>query len=187
MLEHDEFLFLWFAHAFSHTFTTFGLYAVDEESSSEEVRIMMIHQSQRQDSNAEAIIRGYYDEIFIAGTMNRAAIERYFAADFVGHDLPLGLQGREGYAKFVGMLALSFGELTPIAAGDLFSHGDKVVARWASSGRHSAEFMGIPATGRRVTLKGIDIFRLREGKIADLWQEIDLMSILQQISAPTWG
>jgi hypothetical protein len=34
-------------------------------------------------------------------------------------------------------------------------------------------------------MKGIDIFRLAGGKIADLWQEIDVMGLLQQISAPT--
>jgi predicted ester cyclase len=44
--------------------------------------------------------------------------------------------------------------------------------------------MGIPATGQRITVKGIDIFRLAEGKIADLWQEMDLLGILQQISVP---
>jgi predicted ester cyclase len=82
------------------------------------------------------------------------------------------------------MLATSFRELAPIAACDLFSYDDKVVARWSSSGVHNAEFMGIPATGRRVMLKGIDLFHLREGKIIDLWQEIDIMGILQQISAP---
>jgi len=130
------------------------------------------------------MIRYFYDELFLAGTLNRAAIEHYFAADFVAHDLPLGLHGREGYTKFMGMLATSFRELTPIATDDLFSCGNKVVARWSSSGRHSAEFMGIPATGRCVTLKGIDLFRLREGKITNLWQEIDIMGILQQISAP---
>ena len=144
----------------------------------------IIHQSSQQSRKAEAIIRGYYDDLFLTGTLNRAAIERYFAADFVAHDLPLGLCGREGYTKFVSMLATSFLDLTPIAAGDLFSDGDRVVARWSSSGIHRAEFMGIPATGRRVTLKGIDLFRLDEGKIAALWQEIDIMSILQQISAP---
>ena len=56
----------------------------------------IIHQSRQQGRNAEAIIRCYYDEIFRAGTLNRAAIERYFAADFVAHDLPPGLGGRAG-------------------------------------------------------------------------------------------
>ena len=45
--------------------------------------------------------------------------------------------------------------------------------------------MGIPATGRRVTVKGIAIFRLADGKIADLWQEMDIIGLLQQICAPT--
>jgi steroid delta-isomerase-like uncharacterized protein len=132
-----------------------------------------------------AIIRRFYDDVFIAGKMNPAAIDQYLAADFVGHDLPAGLEGREGYKKYVGMLAASFSDMTHIQARDMIDKGDKVVVRWSSVGRHTGEFMGIPASGRRVTVKGIDIFRLVEGKIADLWQEIDIMGLLQQISAPT--
>ena len=56
----------------------------------------IIHQRSQQGRRAEAIIRCYYDEIFRAGTLNRAAIERYFATDFVAHDLPPGLGGRAG-------------------------------------------------------------------------------------------
>jgi predicted ester cyclase len=114
--------------------------------------------------------------------MNSAAIDQYLAADFVGHDLPPGLNGREGFKKLVGMFAASFSDTTRIEAHEVIANGDKIVVRWSSTARHTGEFMGIPATGRRVTLKGIDIFRLAGGKIADLWQEMDMLGILQQIS-----
>ena len=130
----------------------------------------------------KAVIRRFYDDVFAAGKMNIAAIDQYLAADFVGHDLPAGLNGGAGYKKFVGMFAASFSDTTPIEAHEMISNGDKIVVRWSSTGKHSGEFMGIPATGRRITVKGIDIYRLAEGKIADLWQEIDLLGILQQIS-----
>ena len=131
----------------------------------------------------ETIVRRFYEELFVTGTMNIA--DNYLAYDFASHDLPTGLEGREGYKKYVGMLATSFSELTPIELHDIVANGDKVVARWSSTGRHSDEFMGIPATGRQVTVKGIDIFRLADGKIAELWQEMDIIGLLQQICAPT--
>jgi predicted ester cyclase len=146
-----------------------------------------IYHNSPQSRKAEVIVRCYYDELFQAGSLNRAAIERYFAADFEAHDLPPGLRGQAGYAEFVGMLATSFCDLTPIVTCELFSSGEQVAARWCSIGIHCAEFMGIPATGRRVILKGIDLFHLREEKIATLWQEIDLMGILQQITASPRG
>lgn len=133
----------------------------------------------------KAVIRHFYDDVFSVGKMNIAAIEQHLAADFVGHDLPPGLNGREGFKKFVGMFAASFSDTTQIEAHEVIGNGDKIVVRWSSTGRHTGEFMGIPATGQRITLKGIDIFRLAENEIADLWQEIDIMGILQQLSAPT--
>jgi steroid delta-isomerase-like uncharacterized protein len=135
----------------------------------------------------KAVIRHFYDDVFAAGKMNTAAIDQHLAADFVSHDLPPGLNGREGYKKFIGMFAASFNDTTPIEAHEMISNGDKIVVRWSSTGKHSGEFMGIPASGRQITLKGIDIFRLAEGKIADLWQEIDILGILQQISVPLPG
>jgi len=133
----------------------------------------------------ETIVRRFYDKLFITGTMNIATLDDHLADDFVGHDLPAGLEGREGYKKYVGLLATSFSELTPIEVHDIVANGDKVVVRWSSTGRHSDEFMAIPATGRRVTVKGIAIFRLADGKIVDLWQEMDIIGLLQQICAPT--
>lgn len=130
----------------------------------------------------EAVIQCFYNEVFTAGKINIVAIGQYLADDFVGHDLPPGLNGRAGYKKFVGMFATSFGETTQLEAHDVIGSGDRVVVRWSGTGRHTGEFMGIPATNQRVTVKGIDIFRLAEGKIADLWQEMDILGIIQQIS-----
>src|SRR5690606_35897276 len=93
----------------------------------------------------------------------------------------------EAYKQFISMLAMSFGEIDHLVVCDIFSRDDKVVARWSWRGKHTAEFMGVPATHRQITIRGIDIFRLTGGVIVDLWQEIDMMRILQQIMAlPSW-
>jgi predicted ester cyclase len=58
-----------------------------------------------------------------------------------------------------------------------------VVDRWTFSGTHSGEFMGAPATGKRVTVSGIDIFRVADGRLAELWQSWDQLGMMQQIGA----
>lgn len=134
--------------------------------------------------HAEALVRSFYADIFQGGSINSAALDWYLAAEFQGHHLPPGFVGRDGYKNFLRLWGGSFSEVTPIEACDLFSAGDKVVVRWSVTGTHSGEFMGFAATRRRITSKGIDIFRVEDGKIVDLWQEMDMLDILQQISAP---
>lgn len=132
----------------------------------------------------EFVIRSYYHDAFCTGNINTTVIDRYMVTDFVAHDLFQEEQDREGYKHFLNLFAASFSELDQIVIRDIFSCDDRVVARWSLTGRHTAEFMGIPATHRRIRMKGIDIFRLIEGEIVDLWQEIDFMGILQQLMAP---
>lgn len=64
---------------------------------------------------------------------------------------------------------------------DLVAEGDKVVARWTSTGTHAGNFMGVPATGKWVTTSGITIFRLADGKIVEEWSESDMVGMLQQV------
>jgi steroid delta-isomerase-like uncharacterized protein len=65
---------------------------------------------------------------------------------------------------------------------DLFSTGDKVVARWTGSGRHVADVNGIPASGNEVLdVQGIAIHRLEGDKIAETWQVWDTLGFLRQL------
>lgn len=134
--------------------------------------------------NAEAIVRTFYAELFEGESLNPAALDGHLAAEFRGHHLPPEFVGREGYKEFLRRWGYSFRAVTPLEVCDLFSAGDKVVVRWSCTSRHSGEFMGFAATHRRITTRGIDIFRVRDGKIIELWQELDLLGLLQQISAP---
>ena len=135
--------------------------------------------------HAEALVRSFYADLFAGGSIHSAALDGYLAAAFRGHHLPPGFAGRDGYKNFLHLWGCSFNEVTPLEVCDLFSAGDKVVVRWSVTGTHCGEFMGFAATRRRITTKGIDIFRVVDGKIVDLWQELDLLGILQQISAPS--
>ena len=64
---------------------------------------------------------------------------------------------------------------------DLFAEGDRVVTRWSYVATNTGPFLGRPATGRRVTDTGINIFRIENGKIADMWLVQDSLGLLQQL------
>ena len=64
---------------------------------------------------------------------------------------------------------------------DLFAEGDRVVARWSYVATNTGPFLGRPATGKRVTDTGINIFRIENGKIADMWLVQDSLGLLQQL------
>jgi steroid delta-isomerase-like uncharacterized protein len=68
-----------------------------------------------------------------------------------------------------------------VTIDDIMADGDKVTARFTARGVHNGEFMGLPPTGKPIAMTGIEIFRIKEGKIAELWGEANLMGLMQQL------
>jgi len=68
-----------------------------------------------------------------------------------------------------------------ITTDDLLAEGNKVVKVWTASYTHKGEFMGIPATGKAVVQKGIEVFRIENGKIAELWICKDDLGVMKQL------
>jgi len=64
---------------------------------------------------------------------------------------------------------------------DLIAEGDEVVARVTMSGTQHGAFMGIPPTGKHVTITGIDINRFVGGKSVEHWVEMDTLGMMQQL------
>jgi predicted ester cyclase len=58
-----------------------------------------------------------------------------------------------------------------------------VVFRWSSTGTHQGELMGIPPTGNQITRSGSAIYRLDNGRIAELWFFADNLEFMQQLGA----
>ena len=70
---------------------------------------------------------------------------------------------------------------------DQLVDGDKVITRKTFTGTHGGEFLGVPPTGRRVTIGVIDIVRVDDGKIVEHWNVVDLLGALQQMGAAPGG
>jgi len=78
------------------------------------------------------------------------------------------------------MFHLGFSELHNTIE-DLITEGDKVAVRTSLQATHTSNFQGLPPTGKRVTIGGITIERIQDGKIVERWVNIDYMGMMQQL------
>jgi steroid delta-isomerase-like uncharacterized protein len=69
----------------------------------------------------------------------------------------------------------------------MVAEGDTVVTYKTFTGTHWGEFMGIPATGKRVTVRVMDFIRIRDGKVAEHWNIVDVAGLLAQLGAMPTG
>ncbi len=133
----------------------------------------------------KALMRRFYKELWSRG--NLEAIPELVAEDFVDHQAPVGQpSGREQLAGLVLMWRTGFPDMEETVE-NLISEGDKVTGRFLMRGTHRGEFMGVAPTGRSVTMSGIDIVRITEGKISEFWYAEQTLELLQQLgAAPTF-
>ena len=94
--------------------------------------------------------------------------------------LPGQADGVEGFKGAILMMRGGVPDLA-ITIDSLVADGDLVSTRWTGTGTHSGALMGIPATGKVVTVSGIDICRIDGDRIVEYWQELDTLSMLQQL------
>ena len=123
--------------------------------------------------------RRFYDEVF--NKKNRAAIDEFIDPNQVDHAAPPGTPGGLAGAKqTIGMYLTAFPDLH-FTVEDMIAEGDKLVARLTVRGTQQGAFMGIPPTGKHVTVTAIDISRMAGGKSVEHWIEMDTLGMMQQL------
>ena len=137
---------------------------------------MSVSQSQQ---NA-MLVRRAVEEVWNRG--NVAILEELVASDIVIHLPSESIYGPEGIKRFFSMLRGAFPDLQ-FTIEDQIADGDSVVTRWSAHATNLTSFQGIPPTGRQVSLSGIDIDRIVNGKVVECWSVSDDLGILQQLGA----
>jgi steroid delta-isomerase-like uncharacterized protein len=126
------------------------------------------------------LVRRLVNEIWNQGKLE--LIDELVDANYVRHDpaWPEPIHGQEGLRQYIAATrhAIADGQFT---IEDLIAEGDKVVTRWTLQGTQQGEFMGIPPTWREVSLTGISIMRVENGRIAEVWDGYDALSLMQQL------
>jgi steroid delta-isomerase-like uncharacterized protein len=110
---------------------------------------------------------------------------RYLAPDRIDHQdygmQPGAADGHEGFKRVLGGFIDAFPDLT-LTIDFMVADGEKLVAYLTTTGTHLAPFMGAPATGRRFSVKGVDIFAFNDaGLISDHWGAFDTFGMMMQL------
>jgi steroid delta-isomerase-like uncharacterized protein len=126
-----------------------------------------------------AALRRFYDLI------NAGEIEAFgdsLADDFVEHEVTPGLAPtKDGVKQFFAAYVGAFPDLR-FTAEDILASGDKVVGRVTITGTNTGDFMGMPATGKSVSIQAIDIVRFGDDGLAhEHWGVVDVMAMMQQL------
>ena len=124
-------------------------------------------------------VTSFIDALFTKGDLG--AVDEYLAEDFVDHDPPVGgPANREGMRAAGAMFRAAFPDWHS-DLGFLIEEGDLVVETFTASGTQRGEIFGVPASGRTVSLPGINIWRIRDGRIVERWGRLDELGLMRQL------
>jgi len=126
-----------------------------------------------------AVIQAFFEDVLNQRRLDRA--DDLVKENFIELDpLPGQEQGREGLKAILRMLWSAFPDMHWVVS-EIVAEGEKVVTRFVWTGTHRGVFLGIPATGRSVEVKGVVIDRLEDGRMADSRILMDTMGLMQQL------
>lgn len=131
-------------------------------------------------SEYEHLARRWFDEVW--NQKRTDTIRELVAPDGTCQSEGGELRGPDAFITHVHAPFLTaFPDLQIDVVGTV-SEGDQVVVRWCACGTHAGEGMGIPASDRRVSFRGMTWIRFRDGKMVeglDCWNQAALMQALQ--------
>ena len=136
---------------------------------------------------AYTLVHRWFDEVWNHG--HEETIDGLLTSDALAHGLGEGAdtRGPAGFKVFWRNMRTALPDIN-IRIEDTIVNGDKAVVRLALEGTHLGEGLGLPPSGRRVSLAGIVILRMAGGRIAEAWNSWDQLGLLQQIGAiPSQG
>ena len=131
-----------------------------------------------QEKKNKAIARRYIEELW--NKKNLDEIDKLVSDDFVNHSSPPGMPpDREGLRQFIASSGATFpdGHYT---IEDMIAENDKVMIRGSFKGTHRGEFMGIPGTGKEITMSWINVLRITDGKAVERWMKYDEILMMSQ-------
>ena len=125
------------------------------------------------------LCRDYFDAFRRA---DEAWWAKYIAPDFVRHDpgLPFEVRGPAGLKMLAEALLPGIPDME-LPIEDVVAEDGKVLVRLRVVGTHGGPLMGLPATGRRIDIAVMDLFRIADGVLVEHWALLDNLGLLKQL------
>ena len=131
-------------------------------------------------AHSAEISRRVFEEVW--NNKNVDAVDELMASSYIHHDpqSPVVMSGVEGYKQFVSHYLTAFPDLH-FAIEDEIADERTTVSRWTATGTHQGDLPGIPRTGRKISVTGMTIARVKDGKFIESWGNWDTLGLLQQL------
>ena len=132
-----------------------------------------------------AMSRRMIEEVWTGGNLD--VIDELFSPAYVGSSPTDGeTRGPSGIRASVERYRAAFSGIA-MTADSIVAEGDWVTTRWTATGTHSGELMGIAPTGREVTVSGLEVVRVEDGKFVEGYGIFDALGMLQQLGVVPAG
>jgi steroid delta-isomerase-like uncharacterized protein len=130
-------------------------------------------------NNIEIVTR--FELGFRAG--DQATIDELSDPGLVDHNAPPDHEPTlAGFKQKIAYMCSCFPDLEEDLQ-DAVGDGDTVATRWILTGSQQQEFMGIPASGQKIRIEGMNFYRLKDGRVTDIWTQFDGLGMMQQLGA----
>ncbi|MBI5302346.1 MAG: ester cyclase [Chloroflexi bacterium] len=130
----------------------------------------------------KTVIRRYFEELWTRN--NLGVIDEIIAPNVVGHVAGQTFHGADTFRQRAKNLRAIYSDVR-FTVEDQVAEGDKTLVRWTFRGRHIGEYLGAKPTGKEIVSTGMNLFRLANGKIEELWVESDDLGELRQLGVIT--
>ena len=133
------------------------------------------------DKTLIAFAKRFFEEVYEKGQVEK--LGEFCTTDVYVTGLPAPFTPDfAGLKQLTAMLPSAFSNQT-WEVQEVIAEGDRMAVRWLTTSIHTGEFMGIPATGKKIAVTGMEFWHMRDGKIAEKLINMDLLGLMTQIGA----
>jgi steroid delta-isomerase-like uncharacterized protein len=126
----------------------------------------------------KTLVRRLFEEIVNQKKLDM--VRELVGANYVNHNMPAPQSGPEGLKQVLGPFFAAFPDMH-VTLEQVIAEGDRVSTCGVMRGTHKGDFMGIPATGKQITISYIDIWRVENNKLVENWVQLDMLGLMQQL------
>lgn len=116
----------------------------------------------------------------LGGPRDLDLLDGLLSPEYLDHSPVGGVADRSGVRPKLEALRAGFPDVT-FTLEAIISEGDIVAARWYWTGTHTGPFMGLAPTGRRVSVRGMDFYRVANCQIVEHWEVVDQAGLMAQL------
>ena len=111
---------------------------------------------------------------------DESVFDEFIDRSYVNYDMPTPERGPTGMKALMGGFFAAFPDMR-IVVEQTLGEADLVCTRGYFEGTHEGDFMGVPATGKKINVKYMDMWRLADGKAVENWVRLDMLGLMQQL------